>query len=171
MTVPSTPNREAQLIAERDAAIRQCVRLAKEVKEAKGKLEMSEAAGIVDMWKDENARLRKELQKLKMGSYRAAQETARARVKAKHNKKVKRERRTIKSLGLEKYVVETSIDNIDFSVRAKNILLNIGVKTIGDVVALERIDLLRAPNCGVRTVEEIEQELCFLGLGLAGKRL
>jgi len=169
-TVPPTTisvEREAQLVAERDAALRACAKWAREAGLAKGKLEMSEAAGIVDMWKDENARLRKELQELKKGRYRAAQEVARERLKTKRDKKVKRERRTIKSLGLEKYVVETSIDTIDFSVRAKNILLNIGVKTIGDLVKLRRIDLLRTLNCGVRTVEEIENELCFLGLGLA----
>lgn len=169
-SVPPTTisvEREAWLVAERDVALRVCAKLAREVDAAKGKLEMSEAVGVVDMWKDENARLRKELQELKKGRYRAAQETARARVKAKHSKKVKRERRTVKSLGLEKHIVETNIDTIDFSVRAKNILLNMGVKTVGDVVMLRRIDLLRAPNCGVRTVEEIEQELCFLGLGLA----
>jgi len=160
-------DREAQLIAERDAALRACAKWAREAGLAKGKLEMSEAAGIVDMWKDENARLKKEIQALKAGRYKAAQEVASERAKTKRDKKVKRERHTIKSLGLDKYLVDTSIDTIGFSVRASNVLINKGVKTIGDLVKLRRIDLLRTINCGVRTVEEIEQELRFLGLGLA----
>lgn len=42
----------AALRAERDEALRECTRWAQEAGEAKGKLEMSEAAGIVEGWKE-----------------------------------------------------------------------------------------------------------------------
>ena len=58
--------------AERDAAVREVTQWAREAGLAKGKLEMSEAAGIVDGWKEraekaeaENVRLRAEVVDLK----------------------------------------------------------------------------------------------------------
>lgn len=48
------------LEGERDLALKECVRLATEVGSAKGKLEASEAAGIVDGWRESCVRLETE---------------------------------------------------------------------------------------------------------------
>lgn len=50
--IEALTRRLAQAEADRDAALRECTRLATEAGEAQGRLEMSEAAGIVDGWRE-----------------------------------------------------------------------------------------------------------------------
>lgn len=50
--IEALTRRLAQTEAERDAALREFTRLATEAGEAQGRLEMSEAAGIVDGWRE-----------------------------------------------------------------------------------------------------------------------
>jgi hypothetical protein len=50
---------------ERDEALRECARWASEAGEAKGRLEMSEAAGIVDGWRERAEAAESELQRVK----------------------------------------------------------------------------------------------------------
>lgn len=53
------------LEAERDEALRECARWSREAGEAKGRLEMSEAAGIVEGWREKCEGLEREVVKLR----------------------------------------------------------------------------------------------------------
>lgn len=57
--------REAKLMAERDAAIRECTKWAQEAGEAKGRLEGSEIAGIVDGWREKCEALERRCERLR----------------------------------------------------------------------------------------------------------
>ncbi|MDX2105617.1 MAG: DNA-directed RNA polymerase subunit alpha C-terminal domain-containing protein [Candidatus Melainabacteria bacterium] len=54
---------------------------------------------------------------------------------------------------------ETSIVNLDLNVRAKNVLLRNGIKTLGMLVKLSESDLLRLKNCGRDTAEHIKTKV------------
>lgn len=65
--------------------------------------------------------------------------------------------------------LEILVDDLDLSVRALNVLAHKGVKTIGDLIALTRIDLLKLPHCGKRTIREYEKALATYGLKIKGE--
>ena len=50
------------------------------------------------------------------------------------------------------------LSELDFSVRAQNIFANLGLRTVGDLVACSEADLRRAGNCG-RTDTERDQPI------------
>lgn len=52
------------------------------------------------------------------------------------------------------------IQDLELSVRTRNVLTRLGMKTIGDLVALTRKDLLAAEGCGRAAIDEI-----VVGLG------
>lgn len=60
----------------------------------------------------------------------------------------------------------TSIFNFNFSVRAIHVLEGVGCKTLEDVTNLQKIDLLNIPNCGLKTIKDIEEVLEANGLSL-----
>jgi len=47
------------------------------------------------------------------------------------------------------------LSELDFSVRAQNVFLNLGLRTVGDLVACTEADFRHARNCGRRTLREI----------------
>lgn len=57
--------REAKLMAERDAALRECTKWACEAGEAKGRLEGSELPGIVDGWREKCEALERRCERLR----------------------------------------------------------------------------------------------------------
>ncbi len=63
-------------------------------------------------------------------------------------------------------LLSRSIKELDLSVRSENCLLRAGIKTIGDLVACTREDLLGIRNLGRVSLKEIEQKLDSLGLKL-----
>ena len=70
---------------------------------------------------------------------------------------------------MQEYLSEklnTSLVYFNFSVRAINVLLNMGCRTLGDVVKLSPKELSEARNCGKKTIEEIVQGLKYEGLEL-----
>jgi DNA-directed RNA polymerase alpha subunit len=70
--------------------------------------------------------------------------------------RVAEERRTIHSFG-------------PLSARATNVLLNAGVKTPTEAASkLSREECFRLPNCGKKTIKEIEAWLSGFGLHLRG---
>ena len=59
---------------------------------------------------------------------------------------------------------ETSIDELDFSVRANNSMKRVGVFTIGEVIDLIASDgLLRIRNLGKKTQNEIKTRILMFG--------
>ena len=59
---------------------------------------------------------------------------------------------------------ETSIDELDFSVRANNSMKRVGVFTIGEVIDLIASDgLLRIRNLGKKTQNEIKTRILVFG--------
>ena len=55
------------------------------------------------------------------------------------------------------------IEDAGFSTRAKNTLLNMNCKTLGDVVDLTEVDLLKNPNCGRKSVTNFKEVLAKHG--------
>ncbi len=55
------------------------------------------------------------------------------------------------------------IDELDLSVRARNILMNARIEYVGDLVQMTEDRLLRFPNCGRKTVRELRERLAELG--------
>ena len=78
------------------------------------------------------------------------------------------------SIPFGKRVCETSIDELDFSVRASNSMKRVGIFTIGEVIDLIADDgLLRVRNLGKKTQNEIKTRIlayCFDHLTEAEKR-
>lgn len=63
-----------------------------------------------------------------------------------------------------KIAVDTSIDELDFSVRASNCLHRAGRTTIGDVIdVIHSEELARYRNIGKKTVREIKTKLLVYG--------
>ena len=61
------------------------------------------------------------------------------------------------------------MSNFALSVRARRCLEKQGIDRVGDLVILSEIDLLRAKNCGRRTLKEIRSAIGSLGLSLRMK--
>jgi len=62
--------------------------------------------------------------------------------------------------------LNTSIYNFSFSIRAIHVLEGVGCKTLGDVKNLQKGDLRNIPNCGLKTIKDIEEVLEANGLSL-----
>ncbi len=62
--------------------------------------------------------------------------------------------------------LNTSIYNFAFSIRAIHVLEGVGCKTLGDVRNLQKGDLRNIPNCGLKTIKDIEEVLEANGLSL-----
>jgi len=62
--------------------------------------------------------------------------------------------------------LNASIYNFAFSIRAIHVLEGVGCKTLGDVKNLQKGDLRNIPNCGLKTIKDIEEVLEANGLSL-----
>ena len=69
--------------------------------------------------------------------------------------------------GGRNHVLETVIEDLDFSVRTYNCLKRAGINTIGDLVARTEDDMMKVRNLGKKSLEEVIQKLEELGLSLA----
>ena len=61
------------------------------------------------------------------------------------------------------------INELELSVRSANVLMNINIVRVVDLVRMSRDDLLEAPNCGLKSIREIEDLLRGVGLALANE--
>src|SRR5579872_5128158 len=72
----------------------------------------------------------------------------------------------LKSIDIEK-TKKISIEDLEISVRAHNLLRELGIETLGDLADKSASFFYKRRNCGKKTVEELrlhlrENNLCFL---------
>ncbi|MDH4140326.1 MAG: DNA-directed RNA polymerase subunit alpha [Coriobacteriia bacterium] len=65
-------------------------------------------------------------------------------------------------------VLDTSIDDLDLSVRSYNCLKRQGINTVGQLVECTEADLLNIRNFGAKSIEEVKDKLQQMGFGLKG---
>ena len=64
-------------------------------------------------------------------------------------------------------LLDTAIEDLDFSVRTYNCLKRANINTIGDLVAKTEEDMMKVRNLGKKSLEEVVVKLEELGLSLA----
>lgn len=57
------------------------------------------------------------------------------------------------------------IDEMELSVRSFNCLINEGIRFIGDLVQKSELDMLKLPNFGRKSLNELKENLKIMGLG------
>ena len=60
--------------------------------------------------------------------------------------------------------LETSIDDLDFSVRAYNCLKRAGVNTLGDLTSKSEIEMMKIRNLGKKSLKEVIDKIKDMGL-------
>ncbi|MDZ4064075.1 MAG: DNA-directed RNA polymerase subunit alpha [Coriobacteriia bacterium] len=63
-------------------------------------------------------------------------------------------------------ILDTSIDDLDLSVRSYNCLKRQGINTVGQLAECSEADLLNIRNFGAKSIEEVKDKLQQMGLGL-----
>ncbi len=63
-------------------------------------------------------------------------------------------------------VLEMTIEELDLSVRAYNCLKRAGINSVSELVQRNQEDMMKVRNLGRKSLEEVEQKLAALGLGL-----
>ncbi len=63
-------------------------------------------------------------------------------------------------------VLEMTIEELDLSVRAYNCLKRAGINSVAELVQKNQDDMMKVRNLGRKSLEEVEQKLQALGLGL-----
>ena len=63
-------------------------------------------------------------------------------------------------------VLEMTIEELDLSVRAYNCLKRAGINTVAELVQKNQEDMMKVRNLGRKSLEEVQQKLAALGLGL-----
>jgi len=56
-------------------------------------------------------------------------------------------------------ILAKSTFDFDISVRARNVLSNLGIETIGDLIIKKEQEISRRKNCGPKTVKEIKEKI------------
>ena len=63
-------------------------------------------------------------------------------------------------------VLDMTIEELDLSVRAYNCLKRAGINSVAELVLKNQEDMMKVRNLGRKSLEEVEQKLNGLGLGL-----
>lgn len=63
-------------------------------------------------------------------------------------------------------VLEMTIEELDLSVRSYNCLKRAGINTVQELAMKSEEDMMKVRNLGKKSLEEVEQKLAALGLGL-----
>ena len=63
-------------------------------------------------------------------------------------------------------VLEMTIEELDLSVRAYNCLKRAGINSVAELVQKNEDDMMKVRNLGRKSLEEVQQKLEALGLGL-----
>lgn len=67
---------------------------------------------------------------------------------------------------LKEKVLDTTIEELELSVRAYNCLKRAGINTVSELVQKNQEEMMRVRNLGRKSLEEVEQKLMELGLQL-----
>lgn len=67
---------------------------------------------------------------------------------------------------IKEKVLEMTIEELDLSVRAYNCLKRAGINSVAELVQRNQEDMMKVRNLGRKSLEEVEQKLEALGLGL-----
>lgn len=70
----------------------------------------------------------------------------------------------------DKIKLDTPIDTIRFTPRIYHIIARYNLRTVGDLVNMTEVELLRSPNFGRTSLLTLRDELANLGLSLRGAR-
>ena len=60
--------------------------------------------------------------------------------------------------------LETSIDDLDFSVRAYNCLKRAGINTLGDLTEKSELEMMKIRNLGKKSLKEVIEKIKEMGL-------
>jgi DNA-directed RNA polymerase subunit alpha len=63
-------------------------------------------------------------------------------------------------------VLEITIEELDLSVRSYNCLKRAGINTVEELIKRNEEEMMKVRNLGRKSLEEVEQKLAALGLGL-----
>jgi DNA-directed RNA polymerase subunit alpha len=70
-------------------------------------------------------------------------------------------------LNPHKPILDTTIEDLDFSVRTYNCLKRAGINSVGDLVARSEDDMMKVRNLGKKSLEEVIIKLEEMTLSLA----
>jgi DNA-directed RNA polymerase subunit alpha len=63
-------------------------------------------------------------------------------------------------------ILDMSIEELDLSVRSYNCLKRAGINTVGELIMKTEEDMMKVRNLGKKSLEEVDEKLSSLGLGL-----
>lgn len=63
-------------------------------------------------------------------------------------------------------ILDMSIEELDLSVRSYNCLKRAGINTVGELIMKTEEDMMKVRNLGKKSLEEVDEKLNSLGLGL-----
>ncbi len=69
-----------------------------------------------------------------------------------------------KELSLKDKILETSIEDLEFSVRSYNCLKRAGIHTVADIVSKSEQDMIKVRNLGKKSLDEVVNKVKELGL-------
>lgn len=72
----------------------------------------------------------------------------------------------VKDDGKKEKVLETTIEELDLSVRSYNCLKRAGINTVEGLIKKDEEEMMKVRNLGRKSLEEVQQKLAALGLGL-----
>lgn len=74
-----------------------------------------------------------------------------------------------KELSMKDKLLETAIEDLDFSVRSYNCLKRAGIHTVADIVNKSEQDMIKVRNLGKKSLEEVINKVAELGLEFKNK--
>ena len=66
-------------------------------------------------------------------------------------------------------ILETSIEDLEFSVRSYNCLKRAGIHTVADIVSKSEQDMIKVRNLGKKSLDEVVNKIKGLGLEFKNK--
>ncbi len=74
-----------------------------------------------------------------------------------------------KELSLKDKLLETTIEDLEFSVRSYNCLKRAGIHTVADIVNKTESDMIKVRNLGKKSLDEVVKKIADLGLEFKSK--
>ena len=66
-------------------------------------------------------------------------------------------------------ILETAIEDLEFSVRSYNCLKRAGIHTVADIVNKSEQDMIKVRNLGKKSLDEVMNKIAELGLEFKNK--